>query len=53
MTLREVLTATPVTPPLFDIIEIIGKEETIKRLETAIKILPAELAGLPDDNQST
>lgn len=53
MTLREVLTATPVTPPLFDIIEILGKEETVKRLETAIKILPAELAGLPNDNQST
>jgi glutamyl-tRNA synthetase len=53
MTLREVLTATPVTPPLFDIIEILGKKETQKRLETAINILPAESADLPDDNQST
>jgi len=46
MTLREVLTATPVTPPLFDIVEVLGKKETLARLDKAIK-------SLPNDNQSS
>lgn len=37
--LREALTGQKVSPPLFDIMEILGKEKTIDRLEKAEKIL--------------
>ncbi|MCX6816865.1 MAG: glutamate--tRNA ligase [Candidatus Beckwithbacteria bacterium] len=39
MTLRLVVTARPATPPLFDIIYILGKDEAIKRLNYAQKTL--------------
>jgi len=34
MTIRVVTTAFPVTPPLFESIEILGKELVIKRIES-------------------
>jgi len=39
MTIRVAITSQEVTPPLFETIEIISQEETIKRLEKAIKTL--------------
>ncbi|RLD07889.1 MAG: glutamate--tRNA ligase [Chloroflexota bacterium] len=37
--LREALTGQKVSPPLFDIIDILGKEKTIARLEKAAKMM--------------
>ena len=39
MTLRIAITGETVTPPIIEIISIIGKETTIKRIDSAIKIL--------------
>jgi glutamyl-tRNA synthetase len=39
MTLRIALTGETVTPPIIDIIEILGKEETLNRLDKAIEKL--------------
>jgi glutamyl-tRNA synthetase len=39
MTIRIVTTAFPVTPPLFESIEVLGKELVIKRLESVISKL--------------
>ena len=39
MTLRLAVTGRPATPPLFDILNILGKNEVIKRLNYAQKIL--------------
>lgn len=42
MTLRIALTGQTATPPLFDIIEIVGVEKTTQRLEAAINYLTAQ-----------
>ncbi|MBD3251234.1 hypothetical protein GF380_02060 [Candidatus Uhrbacteria bacterium] len=36
--LRETLTGQKVSPPIFDVIDIFGKERTIERLEKAAKM---------------
>ncbi|MBU0618643.1 glutamate--tRNA ligase [Patescibacteria group bacterium] len=39
MALRVAITGKTVTPPLFESLEILGKEETLKRLDTASEIV--------------
>lgn len=39
MTLRVAVTGRSVTPPLFDTIEVLGREKTLARLDTAIQVL--------------
>jgi len=39
MTIRLAVTGSPATPPLFDVLFILGKETTLKRLAYAQKIL--------------
>lgn len=39
---RVVITGTAVSPGIFDVLEIVGKEKTIKRLERAIEIIKGE-----------
>lgn len=39
MTLRVVLTGQTATPPLFDVMEILGKKESLNRLESASRML--------------
>jgi len=38
MTLRLAITGETVTPPIIEIVYIIGKEETLKRLSNAVNI---------------
>jgi len=42
--LREILTGQKISPPIFDIIPIIGKETVIQRLESAVQILQNQLS---------
>ena len=37
--LREILTGQEVSPPIVDVISILGREEVIKRLEEGVEIL--------------
>ena len=37
--LREVLTGQEVSPPIVDVINILGRKEVIKRLEVGIEVL--------------
>lgn len=39
MTLRVALTGATATPPLFDVMEILGRQETVNRLNSVIEIL--------------
>jgi len=39
MTLRTAVSGTEATPPLFDTLEVLGKEEVLQRLNTALKLL--------------
>jgi len=39
MTLRVAVSGTEATPPLFDTLEVLGKEEVLQRLKTALKLL--------------
>jgi len=39
MTLRVAVSGTEATPPLFDTLEVLGKEEVLQRLNTALKLL--------------
>jgi glutamyl-tRNA synthetase len=36
MVLRVAVTGSPVSPPLFESIEILGKEETLRRVDAAL-----------------
>ena len=42
MTIRIAVTGKTVTPPLFDTIEVLGKEKTIMRLEKSISVLSTQ-----------
>ena len=42
--LREILTGQKISPPIFDIIPIIGKETAIQRLESAAKIFQDQIS---------
>ncbi|HUP26856.1 MAG TPA: glutamate--tRNA ligase [Chloroflexia bacterium] len=42
MILRVAVTGSPVSPPLFESIEILGKEETLKRVDAAVDLLARE-----------
>jgi glutamyl-tRNA synthetase len=38
MTLRLAVTGEKATPPIFDLLEVLGKEEAVKRISTALKL---------------
>lgn len=39
MTMRSAITACKATPPLFDVMNVLGKEESFRRIETAVAFL--------------
>ena len=39
MCMRSAITARKATPPLFEVMNVLGKEESFKRIEAAIKFL--------------
>jgi glutamyl-tRNA synthetase len=46
---RVALTGRTVSPPLFEVVDILGKEQTINRLEKAIAFIRARLGGEDED----
>lgn len=42
MTIRVIVTGKPISPPLFESIEILGRNETLKRFQRTLKLLERE-----------